>query len=62
MARAKRHYITGHVWHTPVKHSKKRFNGASNPPMPQERISYMKEKGHILNIKYSLSNYINSAL
>jgi len=23
---------------------------------------HMKEKGHILNIKYSLSNYINSAL
>jgi len=29
MARAKRHYIPGHVWHTPVKQNKKRFNGVN---------------------------------
>jgi hypothetical protein len=33
MARAKRHYIPGYVWHTPVKQNKKRFNGVNNPPM-----------------------------
>jgi hypothetical protein len=38
LARAKRHYIPGHVWHTPVKQSKKRFNGINNPSMPQERF------------------------
>ncbi len=31
MARAKRHFLPGHVWHTPVKQSKKRFNGVNNP-------------------------------
>jgi len=31
MARAKRHYIPGYVWHTPVKQKKKRFNGVTNP-------------------------------
>jgi hypothetical protein len=40
MARAKRPYIPGYVWHTPDKQRKKRFNGASNPPMPKERISF----------------------
>jgi hypothetical protein len=34
MARAKRHYIPGYVWHTPVKQSKKRFDGVNNAPMP----------------------------
>ena len=40
MARAQGHYIPGHVWHTPVKQSKKRFNEVNNPPMPQERVSF----------------------
>ena len=31
MARAKRHYKPGYVWHTPVKQSKKRFNGVNYP-------------------------------
>jgi len=31
MARAKRHYIPSQVWHTPVKQSKKRFNGVNYP-------------------------------
>jgi len=29
MVRAKRHYIPGYVWHTPVKQGKKRFNGVN---------------------------------
>jgi hypothetical protein len=40
MARAKRHYIPGYAWHTPVKQSKKRFNGVNNTPMPSARISF----------------------
>ena len=31
MARAKRHYIPGYIWHTPVKQRKRRFN-ISVPP------------------------------
>ncbi len=34
MARAQRHYIPGHVRHTPDKQRRKRFNGVNNPPMP----------------------------
>jgi hypothetical protein len=37
-ARAKRHYIPGYVWHTPVKQSMKRFNGVYNLSEPQERF------------------------
>jgi hypothetical protein len=40
MARAKRHFLPGHAWHTPVKQSKKRFHGVNNPPMSQERVSF----------------------
>jgi hypothetical protein len=40
MARAKRHFLPGHAWHSPVKQRKKRFNGVNNSPMPQERISF----------------------
>ena len=29
MARAKRHYIPGQIWHTPVKQGEKRFNGVN---------------------------------
>ena len=31
MARANRHYIPGHVWHTPVEQRRKRFNWVNNP-------------------------------
>jgi hypothetical protein len=40
MARAKRHFLLGHAWHSPVKQRKKRFNGVNNSPMPQERVSF----------------------
>jgi len=39
MARANRHHLPGYVWHTPVKQSKKRFNGVNYPSMPQKRLS-----------------------
>jgi hypothetical protein len=31
MVRVKKHYIFGHVWHTPVKQIKKGFNKVNNP-------------------------------
>jgi len=45
MARAKRHFIPGYFWHTPVKQRKKKFNGVNNPSMPQTRIPSQILKG-----------------
>jgi hypothetical protein len=42
MARAKRHYIPGQIWHTPVKQNKKRFNGVNYPSMPHKREFLLK--------------------
>jgi hypothetical protein len=33
MARAKRIFLTGHVWHSPVKRNQKWFNGVNSSPM-----------------------------
>jgi len=42
MVRAKRHYIPGQIWHTPVKQSKKRFNGVNYPSMPKREFLLIK--------------------
>jgi hypothetical protein len=47
MARAKRHYILGHVWHTPVKQS-------SKDPRPEDVALICPQRG-LVNFELKLS-------